>query len=143
MQRKVYWLMVCIMLSMVWGHTSYACETLDTPPQPVCCCEDDTTHRDGAASHTEDDGCDVADPGAAPDACCAVEYQSAFEDVTSSPSSVDPPKLCYPALALLHGPHAEPPAPLATTAPYPDPGWLLARARSGRSIYFSTLRLRI
>ena len=144
MQYRLRWLMVLAMVATVWGQVSYACEAMDTPPQPVCCCEDAKARVDGAAHASPKSDCDQhAGPAALPDSCCVVEYQSAFEDVTSSSSSADPPTLWNCALAPLHGPCAGSLASVAPTSPSPDPDWLLAQAATGRSTYLSTLRLRI
>ncbi len=132
------------MVATVWGQVSYACEAMDTPPQPFCCCEGGKVHADGAAHASSESDCDQhAGPAALADSCCAVEYQSAFEDVTSSSSSADPPKLWHCALVPLHGSCAGCLASLTPKSPFPDSDWLLAQASTGRSTYLSTLRLRI
>ncbi len=130
------------MILMVWGQFTYACETMDMPPQPVCCCEDGMAGCHMAAPPPSGDGCDTG-PNASAGSCCTVDYHSAIEDATPASLSADQALPWLYAIALVYWPYLDPLSTLASTTPPPDPDWLLAQAESGRTVYLSTLRLRI
>ena len=133
------WLMLVPLLLMLWGQFSYACETMDMPPQAVCCCDDGMAGCDTAVPSSQD-GCDSGTSSAP---CCVVEYQSTAEDVAPASSNTDPPTTWLYTIAAVHGSYPGPLSALSPASSPPDPDWLLAQAESGRTVYLSTLRLRI
>jgi len=135
--------MVFAALLLVWGQFTYACETMDMPPQPVCCCEDAVAHCDTPEPSPSKESCDHAGPVASSGSCCSVDYQSAFEDAAPTSSNAVHVVLWQYAIALVYWPYPDALSSLSSTTPSPDSDWLLAQAESGRSVYFSTLRLRI
>ena len=143
MHPRKRWPLVFLMLLMVWGQFTYACETMDMPPQSVCCCEDGMEGCDTAVPSPLEDGCDHDGPATSSASCCAVDYQSAVEDATTSSWSPDQSLTWLYSIALVFWPY---PDTLSTTSAIthpPNPDWLLAQAESGRTVYLSTLRLRI
>lgn len=143
MHPRKRWPLVFLMLLMVWGQFTYACETMDMPPQPVCCCEDGMEGCDTAVPSPSEDGCDHADSKASSGPCCTVDYQSAVEDAAPTSLSADQALTWLYAVALVYWPHLDPLSTQSSASPPPDPDWLLAQAESGRTVYLSTLRLRI
>lgn len=138
MSKRNRWLMLVPLLLMFWGQFSYACETMDMPPQAVCCCDDGMAGCDAAVPPSQD-GCDS---GASSGPCCLVEYHSTTEDAAPTSSNADPSTWLV-TIALVHWPRLDLlTAPSPASSP-PDPDWLLAQAESGRTVYLSTLRLRI
>lgn len=140
MIKRNRWLIVVPLLLMLWGQFSYACETMEMPPQPVCCCEDGMVRCDEAAPSPSEDDCEQA---AASESCCSVEYQSAFEDAAPTSSSTDQALTWPDMIAQVYWPYLDSLSTRSPTTPPPDPDWLLAQAESGRTVYLSTLRLRI
>ena len=131
------------MLLMVWGQFTYACETMDMPPQSVCCCEDGMAGCDTAVPSPSEDGCDHADSKASSGPCCTVDYQSAVEEAAPTSLSGDQALTWLSAIALVYWSYLDSLSTLSPTTPPPDPDWLLAQAENGRTVYLSTLRLRI
>lgn len=143
MQHRQRWLLVFAMLLTVWGQFTYACEAMDMPPQPACCCEDGMARCDKLASSASEDGCEHVGSVASSESCCAVEYQSAFEDVAPTSSSTDQALTWPDMIAQVFWPYLDSLSTRSPTTPPPNPDWLLAQAESGRTVYLSTLRLRI
>ncbi|AXS83661.1 hypothetical protein [Marinobacter sp. Arc7-DN-1] len=143
MIKRNRWLLVVPLLLMLWGQFTYACETMEMPPQPVCCCEDGMAGCDKAAPSPSEDGCEHVGSTASSASCCEVEHQSAFEDAAPASSSADQVLTWVGMVALLYWPHLDSLFTLSPATSPPAPGWLLAQAESGRTVYFSTLRLRI
>mgnify|MGYP000550151075 FL=1 len=143
MQQKKSWLLVVMMFLMVWGQFTYACETMEMPPQSVCCCEDGMAGCDTAMPPPSEDGCDHAGETVSSASCCAVDYHSVVEDAAPSSLSADQALTWLHVIALVYWPYLDSLSTLSSTPPPPDPDWLLAQAESGRTVYLSTLRLRI
>ncbi len=143
MIKRNRWLIVVPLLLMLWGLFTYACETMEMPPQPVCCCEDGMAGCDKAAPPPSEEGCEHVGLSALSASCCDVEYQSGFEDAAPASSSADQVLTWSGMVALLYWPHLDALSSLSPVAPPSDPDWLLAQAESGRTVYLSTLRLRI
>lgn len=133
------WLMLVPLLLMLWGQFSYACETMDMSPQAVCCCEDGMAGCDMAVPPSQD-GCHL-DASSGP--CCVVEYHSTAEDAAPTSLNADPTSAWLYAIALVYWPYLDSAFTLSPTSSPPNPDWLLAQAESGRTVYLSTLRLRI
>lgn len=135
--------MLLVVLLMIWGQFTYACESMEMPPQPVCCCEDGMSGCDNAAFVPSGEGCEHVGSTASSASCCEIEYQSGFDDAAPSYSSTDQTLIWTVMVAVLSWPFLDTLSTLSPTPPPPNPGWLLAQSESGRSAYLSTLRLRI
>lgn len=142
-QRSNRWLAILALILMSLGQFAYACETMGAPPQALCCCGGDESHCADAdtAADTIEDNCGA--PADSSGACCVLEYSTpASEAITASTDAQQftawqPFGLSsWPALATLYSPTF---ARGSTTGGI----WLLAQANSGRTVYLSTLRLRI
>lgn len=136
------WLAVFALVLMVWGQFAYACHAMEMPPQAYCCCADGMAGCNTALA--QNDGCDHAPAGRSSTACCSLQYSSlADEAITTSPVP-EPPLAWLHLIALAHWPSIETfLAPAYARSNTVDIHWLLAQADAGRTVYLSTLRLRI
>lgn len=143
MQKGNRWILVFALFLTIWGQFTYACETMDMPPQTACCCEDGMAGCDTAVPPPSGNDCDHGGPTTSSSSCCEVDYQSAVENAAPTSLSADQALTWLYAIALVYWPYLDSLSTLSSTSPPPDPNWLLAQAESGRTVYLSTLRLRI
>lgn len=125
------WLLVFALVLTMWGQFTYACVATEMPPQSVCCCDESKAD------------CDISASGVSSVPCCAVDYQSAVEDAVPISINADEALAGLSGIALVHWPYLDPLLALPSSTSPPDPDWLLTQAESGRTVYLSTLRLRI
>jgi hypothetical protein len=143
MHPKKRWLLVFAMFLLVWGQFTYACETMEMPPQPFCCCEDGMGGCDTVVPPSDNDNCNHSGSTSSSASCCAVDYQSAAEGAAPSSWSADQSITWLYSIATLFSSYLDALFTTATAPAPPNPDWLLAQADSGRAVYLSTLRLRI
>jgi len=146
MQQKKRWPMVFAIFLLAWGQLTYACEAMDMPAQSVCCCEDHVVGGEMALPIAAEHGCGQLGSKTSPGACCTMEFQSAVDAAAHTLLNADQTfTWLQHAVALANCLGYESRStlwPPSTSVP-PDPDWLLAQAAGGRTVYLSTLRLRI
>lgn len=140
MQKVRHWGGLFAILLIVAGQTTYACDTMDLPAQPSCCCDEATARSDTATLSDED--CDHSQAGPF---CCSVEYNSPAKGAITGALSPDKAPTSLSVVALGPGPSLEDLLPLHTVlrSIHANDRLLLEQAATGRIVYLSTRRLRI